>query len=644
MLRRVNLVMLLGLAIGVVFSFGISASAQPLEGSENALPEDDTVGEAGSGGLNQLEELQRQAEAADGAYRNALHEENRLNDDIVETRKDLTETQERLTQTESDMRGRAKEIYKHGNLGMLDALLQADNFREFVQLSGVILQQLGRDQAEVQKLRQEKSTLEQTQKTLENQVQEREGILEEETNKRGETQQALTEAQEVFSALEPEEREDLGQERAERAQEAIDRIFEAVPAQDEATTIEEEPIQEPRDEAITGDEQVRLIPNVIPVQQESKAEEEPKAKEEPMTEEEPMAEGVIAPGTGGERGSSEEFTAKEEQDRQAKVSQALAETIREFAAQGGAPNTEPSDEAAKNQEPPPLQNPVAEKAADAAQKQEEAKRQAKETAEQVALEREAEKKVAEEAEAAKTAKLAAEQAHAKERDEAQVAAEEAQRRADLAADEAAAKKAAAEEAAKGAVAQKQDADEAAMQLAAKREAAQPAAVDLPPAPNNGIAGALPGTPGAKPGTSGAKPGLPGAQPGITGAKPTAPGSGGGVVGEAMGWLDVPYDYSHMAGMTRAGVDCSAFTAAVFAKFGVVLPDSPVGQWGMGVPVSGRAKAGDLVFWSEDGSGIPTHVGIADGNGNAVHSSIVAGEVTVTPIDVIPGYLGAKRVI
>ena len=65
---------------------------------------------------------------------------------------------------------------------------------------------------------------------------------------------------------------------------------------------------------------------------------------------------------------------------------------------------------------------------------------------------------------------------------------------------------------------------------------------------------------------------------------------------------------------------------------------------MGVPVSGPPKAGDLVFWSEDGSGKPTHVGIADGNGNAVHASIYWGDVTTTPIKVIPGYLGARRLL
>ena len=96
MVRRVDLIVLLGLVMGLVLSFGVSASAQPTEGGQ----EDDAVG-----GLDRLDQLRRQAEVADGGYRDALHEEGQLNDQIAATRKDLTQTEQRLAQTESDMRG-----------------------------------------------------------------------------------------------------------------------------------------------------------------------------------------------------------------------------------------------------------------------------------------------------------------------------------------------------------------------------------------------------------------------------------------------------------------------------------------------------------------------------------------------------------
>ncbi|MDP9476441.1 MAG: C40 family peptidase [Actinomycetota bacterium] len=92
------------------------------------------------------------------------------------------------------------------------------------------------------------------------------------------------------------------------------------------------------------------------------------------------------------------------------------------------------------------------------------------------------------------------------------------------------------------------------------------------------------------------------------------------------------------------MDCSCLTMTVFAEFGISLPDDPQAQMGYGTAVSGAPQAGDLVFWSEDGSGIATHVGIATGNGTVIHASAYAGYVVETPIEHIPGYLGARRLL
>jgi cell wall-associated NlpC family hydrolase len=66
---------------------------------------------------------------------------------------------------------------------------------------------------------------------------------------------------------------------------------------------------------------------------------------------------------------------------------------------------------------------------------------------------------------------------------------------------------------------------------------------------------------------------------------------------------------------------------VFADLGVLLPASPDAQYAYGTPSYGNA--GDLVFFDEDGYGI-SHVGIATGYGAVVE----------TPIEYIPGYVGA----
>ena len=92
------------------------------------------------------------------------------------------------------------------------------------------------------------------------------------------------------------------------------------------------------------------------------------------------------------------------------------------------------------------------------------------------------------------------------------------------------------------------------------------------------------------------------------------------------------------------MDCSCFTQVVYGAFGISLPDVPNALPGYGVPVQGAPQAGDLLLWSEDGSGIITHVGIATGRGTTVHASAFDGYATETPIEYINGYVGARRLI
>ncbi len=106
-------------------------------------------------------------------------------------------------------------------------------------------------------------------------------------------------------------------------------------------------------------------------------------------------------------------------------------------------------------------------------------------------------------------------------------------------------------------------------------------------------------------------------------------SGQALVDDARSYIGTPYG-AH-------GFDCSGFTSAVFADLGVYLPDSPDAQYAYGVP--SNAKAGDLVFFDEAGYGI-SHVGIATGYGTVIHASTYYGAVVETPIEYIPGYLGA----
>jgi cell wall-associated NlpC family hydrolase len=117
------------------------------------------------------------------------------------------------------------------------------------------------------------------------------------------------------------------------------------------------------------------------------------------------------------------------------------------------------------------------------------------------------------------------------------------------------------------------------------------------------------------------------------ALPAYDASGQAVVEEAYAWMGTPYG--------AYGVDCSGLTSQVFAQFGVYLPDDPAYQYSYGVPSYG--KAGDLVFFDENGYGI-SHVGIATGYGTMIHSSNYYGAVVKTPIYLVPGYVGARDVL
>jgi cell wall-associated NlpC family hydrolase len=123
------------------------------------------------------------------------------------------------------------------------------------------------------------------------------------------------------------------------------------------------------------------------------------------------------------------------------------------------------------------------------------------------------------------------------------------------------------------------------------------------------------------------------------------GSGADVIAVAEQHLGTPYVLSPPGPCSAfEAEDCSCFTMLVFQEFGIALPDSPGAQMGYGTPVSGAPQAGDLLFWSEDGSGTITHVGIAMGDGTTIHASNYAGEVAITSINYINGYVGARRLL
>jgi cell wall-associated NlpC family hydrolase len=92
------------------------------------------------------------------------------------------------------------------------------------------------------------------------------------------------------------------------------------------------------------------------------------------------------------------------------------------------------------------------------------------------------------------------------------------------------------------------------------------------------------------------------------------------------------------------MDCDCFTKRTFNDLGI-----PLGWWanqlnyGRPIALSNRRPA-DLLFFSEDGSGYLTHVGIQSYNGYLLHASNYFGKVVESQLKYMRGLYAARRLI
>ena len=91
-----------------------------------------------------------------------------------------------------------------------------------------------------------------------------------------------------------------------------------------------------------------------------------------------------------------------------------------------------------------------------------------------------------------------------------------------------------------------------------------------------------------------------------------------IVETAESFLGVPYLWG---GTTpENGFDCSGLAMAVYEYNGFALPRTSQEQFASGLPITtDELQAGDLVFFSGNGNGKVTHVGIYTGNGKFIHA-------------------------
>jgi cell wall-associated NlpC family hydrolase len=102
-----------------------------------------------------------------------------------------------------------------------------------------------------------------------------------------------------------------------------------------------------------------------------------------------------------------------------------------------------------------------------------------------------------------------------------------------------------------------------------------------------------------------------------------------VMESVMSWLGTRYLFG---GMTRSGIDCSAFTGTVYRSLDFKLPRTAAMQWQVGSPVEREhLQFGDLIFFHTRPAVYVSHVGMYLGNGMFVHASSRNG-VTVSSLE------------
>ena len=124
----------------------------------------------------------------------------------------------------------------------------------------------------------------------------------------------------------------------------------------------------------------------------------------------------------------------------------------------------------------------------------------------------------------------------------------------------------------------------------------------------------------------------------------------GILSEAESYLGTPYRYG---GMTRNGIDCSAFVLSVFgAAVGMNLPRVAASQATEGETVSREnLQKGDLVFFAHSRGRI-SHVGIVEevtpeGEVKFIHAATSRGVMISSLFDYnywTPKFMFAKRII
>lgn len=115
----------------------------------------------------------------------------------------------------------------------------------------------------------------------------------------------------------------------------------------------------------------------------------------------------------------------------------------------------------------------------------------------------------------------------------------------------------------------------------------------------------------------------------------ANGSKESIIKVAQNLLGLPYV---AGGNSPSGFDCSGFVFYVYGINGIPVPRTTDGQFYMGTSVSlEEAMPGDVLVWSANSYGTPTHTAIYIGGGNMIHAANPRKGVIISSVNAYASY-------
>lgn len=210
---RIKFVTFLGAVFATTLSFSVAATASPQGGLKDGQAD---LGKAQA----RLTELRQDAGTSYEAYNNAVYQLGQTDAKIEKASGELKATEEQLAQAQGALGAHASQAYRNDNLAFLDVLVDVSSFSEFSSRLNVWMHLLGRERAEVERVRDAKDRLAQVKAELGSQREQRLAAVREAEGKRAQASRLEAESHAYLNSLNSELKSKVQAEEEKQSQKA----------------------------------------------------------------------------------------------------------------------------------------------------------------------------------------------------------------------------------------------------------------------------------------------------------------------------------------------------------------------------------------------------------------------------------------